>query len=159
MEDMKWIVWDVLFMKVMKMRYGIEHYLKASRQMVKETTFNLDLYMIHSDEYQDLILAYPYGVNLPEGELDNSETTNITVTKNWDDENDRDGIRPDKITVTLYADGVAKETVSFGEDDGWMYQFIDLPKNKDDGSVIVYTVEETTVSGYELTQENIYKEE
>ena len=36
---------------------------------------------------------------------DPEETTSVTVTKVWDDDENRDGKRPDKVTVGLRADG------------------------------------------------------
>ncbi len=76
------------------------------------------------------------------------ETTEVSGTKVWDDNNDQDGLRPDSILVNLLANGevVASQTVT--ADNDWNYAFTDLPKY-DNGNEIVYTVdEETTPDGY-----------
>ena len=74
-------------------------------------------------------------------------TTSITVTKVWDDGNNQDGLRPDSVVVTLYADGVAVETESIGYTDNWQHTFTDLPINAD-GQAITYTVAEIAAGEY-----------
>ena len=76
------------------------------------------------------------------------ETTEVSGTKVWDDNDDQDGLRPDSIVVNLLANGevVASQTVT--ADNDWNYAFTDLPKY-DNGNEIVYTVgEATTPDGY-----------
>jgi pilin isopeptide linkage protein len=80
--------------------------------------------------------------------------TSVTATKAWDDADDQDGIRPDKVSVQLYAGndayGDPVELDGSGETP-WTYTWKGLPKNEG-GSAIVYTVDETAVpSGYEKT--------
>ncbi|MGM9941378.1 MAG: Cna B-type domain-containing protein [Bulleidia sp.] len=77
------------------------------------------------------------------------EKTSVTVTKDWLDDNNRDGIRPSSITVNLFADGekVADGTVSADSNGIWTYTFSNLYRN-DNGKPITYTVTEETVSGY-----------
>ena len=78
------------------------------------------------------------------------ETTRVEVSKIWDDDNNRDGIRPESVTVNLLADGqiVQTATVTAGEKGDWSYCFEDLPKYRDRGVEIVYTVSEEPVTGY-----------
>ena len=96
----------------------------------------------------------------------------VKVKKVWEDDSNRDGLRPD-ITLQLMADGVAKGDpvqlkVDENTDNEWNYTFEDLPMNKlkldDSGKVvlgtdgkpvaepIIYTVEETLPAGsaYEM---------
>ena len=77
------------------------------------------------------------------------EKTSVSVTKTWNDNDNQDGIRPEEITVYLYADGAVKETVTIKADaDGnWSYTFTDLDKY-DNGKAITYTVGEKAVDGY-----------
>ncbi len=77
------------------------------------------------------------------------EKTSVSVTKTWNDNDNQDGIRPEEITVYLYADGAVKETVTIKPDaDGnWSYTFTDLDKY-DNGKAITYTVGEKAVDGY-----------
>ena len=53
------------------------------------------------------------------------EKTEIKVTKVWDDNNNQDGIRPDKITVNLLADDKIIDTkdVSINEEGNWIFEF------------------------------------
>ncbi len=79
------------------------------------------------------------------------ETVEIPIEKKWDDEENRDGVRPESITVRLYADGeeVASAEVKPDENGDWTYTFTDLPKYKEQGVEIEYTVDEDPVSAYE----------
>ena len=67
--------------------------------------------------------------------------TSLSVEKQWLDEDDRDGIRPLSIRVTLLADGVEKETAELNAANRWYHVFTDLDEYAD-GKRIVYTVAE-----------------
>ncbi|MCD7770168.1 MAG: Cna B-type domain-containing protein, partial [Oscillospiraceae bacterium] len=69
------------------------------------------------------------------------ETTSVTVTKAWDDEDDQDGLQPESVTVTLYAGNTAVATATLNGDNGWTYTFTGLAKYSA-GTEIEYTVEE-----------------
>ena len=71
----------------------------------------------------------------------------VSGTKTWDDEDDADGMRPEKIMIRLLSDGeeVASRTVT--AEDGWRWSFEDLPKYSG-GKEIVYTITEDAVEGY-----------
>lgn len=77
--------------------------------------------------------------------------TQIAVkgTAVWSDAENQDKVRPSKITVRVLADGkpIKEEVVS--EENGWQYDFSDLPKYKD-GKEIVYSVAADPVDGYKL---------
>ena len=78
-----------------------------------------------------------------------NEKTEVKVSKVWVDNDNQDGIRPEEITVYLYADGAVKETVTIKPDanGNWSYTFTDLDKY-DNGKEITYTVGEKAVNGY-----------
>ena len=78
------------------------------------------------------------------------EVIDIPVTKKWADANDQDGKRPDAVTVRLYADGKALEgmTATLNAANGWKHTFEGLPKYRDGGIEIVYTITEDAVPGY-----------
>ncbi len=91
-------------------------------------------------------------------------TTEIPVEKKWDDANDQDGKRPEKITLHLLADGeeVASAEVKPDENGNWSYTFKDLPKYRDQGVEIAYTITEdpvpeyeTTIEGYVITNKHV----
>lgn len=80
------------------------------------------------------------------------ETTEVRVSKVWDDQDDRDGKRPASVTVELYADGVSTgKTAVLSDANGWSITFPDLAK-KSNGTDVVYGVAETAVpAGYKVT--------
>jgi hypothetical protein len=82
------------------------------------------------------------------------ETTSIFVEKMWDDNDNNDQIRPNTVTVQLYADGTIVEgkVLTLNEDNSWAGFFEDLPVYKE-GKEIAYTVEENAVDGYTATVE------
>jgi len=74
-------------------------------------------------------------------------TIDIPVKKAWDDDDNRDGLRPQTVQLTLYADGVEQQTVTVSGTT-WSYTFEDLPKYNNQGKEINYTIKEKDVSGY-----------
>ena len=89
------------------------------------------------------------------------EKTTVTVNKTWvGDDEWKDTVRPDSITVNLEADGAAAvdtageavpaATITPDNDGNWTYTFTNLPKYKD-GKAIKYTVAEDAVAGYTTT--------
>ncbi len=91
------------------------------------------------------------------------ETIAVSGNKTWDDADDQDGLRPTSITIHLLADGVSAvdedgnviaAEVTADENGDWTWTFTDIPKYRDHGVEIVYTVTEDTVDGYETTIED-----
>ncbi len=99
-------------------------------------------YTITEDAVDNYIAEYDgYNVTntLHEGE------TSVTVLKDWEDAEDQDGIRPESITVGLWADGVeTDDTLTLSEDNNWEGAFEEIAANTD-GTKIVYTIEEVSV--------------
>ena len=78
-----------------------------------------------------------------------TDTTFLVVFKRWDDSYDRDGIRPESVTVYLLANGEPTgDTLTLSEDNNWSGYFAGLPVNAG-GSQIVYSVYEEQAWGYE----------
>ncbi len=77
------------------------------------------------------------------------ETTEISVEKKWEDNNDQDGIRPTSVTVKLLADGTETgKSIDLKDTNSWKYTFTDLPVYSD-GVKITYTISESIVpEGY-----------
>lgn len=76
------------------------------------------------------------------------EKVNVEGTKTWNDANNQDGIRPDAVTVHLWADGKnTGKTANVTADGAWKYSFTDLDKFAA-GEEIAYTVTEDAVDGY-----------
>ena len=98
-------------------------------------------------------------VNVVEGEVlfwtaTNAKITNIDIAgkKTWDDANNQDGKRPDKIKVILNktVDGKTTkvEEKEVTKENNWSYEFNDLPKYEN-GKKITYSIDEEAVPGYE----------
>ncbi|MBQ1730214.1 MAG: Cna B-type domain-containing protein, partial [Oscillospiraceae bacterium] len=79
----------------------------------------------------------------------------VLVEKTWSDYDDNDGIRPESITVDLYAnDGeepVATAEVTPDESGNWVGGFYHVRRYDDDGAPISYTVKEREIEGYTST--------
>ncbi|MHB9652727.1 Cna B-type domain-containing protein (plasmid) [Enterococcus faecalis] len=104
------------------------------------------------------------------GEVDDSNLGNVKITnthtpevtkiagqKTWNDKENQDGKRPEKINVNLLANGKVVATKEVSEAEGWQYAFENLPKYEN-GQAIVYTVTEdqvpeynTEINGYDIT--------
>ena len=87
------------------------------------------------------------------------EEVTFEATKVWNDDNDRDGLRPESVTLELLADGEPTgETVTLpivdpdtGEE-SWTATFRSLVYCGEDGNVITYSVREAEeVEGYTAT--------
>lgn len=81
------------------------------------------------------------------------ETIRKTVTKTWDDGNDRDGIRPTNVKIELYGTDGTHRTQYLTQDNHWSYSFENLPKYQNEGTIILYTIKEEAVDGY--TQKSV----
>lgn len=80
--------------------------------------------------------------------VDNTITrTSVEGAKTWDDDNDGAGKRPTSLTVKLMkgTEEIARQTVTAA--DGWAWRFEDLPMYEN-GTEIVYSLEEIPVAGY-----------
>ncbi|MDO4779221.1 MAG: Cna B-type domain-containing protein, partial [Tissierellia bacterium] len=81
------------------------------------------------------------------------ETVDVSGTKTWDDANNQDGKRPEKIKVILNktVDGqISKVTEKEITKSDWTYEFKGLPKYEN-GKLIAYSIDEEKVEGYEKT--------
>ncbi len=121
---------------------------------VKETSAP-DGYIINTATYTVNLTAAGQTVPANNGTaiVDGIETTSISGTKTWEDNNNQDGLRPSSITVELYkstdsATPVAQKTVT--GDNGWKYKFENLPTHEG-GKLITYSVKEQAVDGYATT--------
>ena len=112
-------------------------------------------YVIDGEEYENLPEGYEkalvtksYSTTITNTHL--IEKTSVSVEKVWDDSNDNDGFRPDKVNVTLYNHGQAVETVELSEENSWKHVWQNLYKYVS-GEEAAYTVEETAVEEYDTT--------
>ena len=113
--------------------HGEENSFTVSEEKVPEG------YQAKPDENDPLTIVNSYTPDL----------VSVTVTKEWDDEDDKDGIRPESVSVQLLANGEpCGDSAELTEGEKWTYTWYDLPKNAD-GEAIEYTIEELAVEGYE----------
>ena len=80
-------------------------------------------------------------------------SSRLTVTKEWDDFNDNDRIRPGSVVVKLYANGEpTNKEAELDESNDWSSTFEYLPIYDDNGDMIYYVAkEEPTIEGYTST--------
>lgn len=76
------------------------------------------------------------------------ETISYNLTKNWEDYDNNDGLRPEKITIKVYANNELVKTIEMSAENNWTATTGDLPKYNN-GEEIVYTFVEDEVKGYE----------
>ena len=92
------------------------------------------------------------------------ETTEIEVTKVWDDNSDQDGKRPDSVKFTVTgSDGKTYPATLSGDGDEWTAK-VEVEKYTNGGEEVTFTVDEEEVEGYEksidgLTITNSYETE
>ncbi|MGN0108460.1 MAG: Cna B-type domain-containing protein, partial [Bifidobacterium sp.] len=86
---------------------------------------------------------------------DKLDTIDITGVKQWNDNNNHDGLRPDSVTVKLLANGQPatdtagkQRTATVTANDNWKFSFTKLPRVDTAGKTITYSVEEQPVAGY-----------
>src|SRR5699024_1027715 len=108
-----------------------------------------------NDDNSNLTKDYAPGFKATEG-IDPTwdagviELTEVTVNKNWNDDNDATGDRPNSIKVNLKQnDTVIEEVEIEANDDGeWTHTFTGLTKYVEEGKEYDYTVSEQDVAGY-----------
>ena len=79
------------------------------------------------------------------------ETTKVEGSKTWDDDNNRDNVRPKSIIINLWAGDEKIDSKTVTEADGWKWSFTNLPKYRNHGTEIVYSISEEKVDGYVAT--------
>ncbi|MBQ3302752.1 MAG: Cna B-type domain-containing protein, partial [Eggerthellaceae bacterium] len=77
-----------------------------------------------------------------------SKRTAVSVKKVWNDDSNREGVRPQTVVVELLANGTVEESVEL-EGDAWSHTWNNLPVNEN-GKKITYSVREVVPDGYRL---------
>lgn len=96
-------------------------------------------------------------------EPDGNGTVSVPVKKIWEDDNNRDGNRPERVVVNLLGNGKTVGQAVLSEANGWSWRFTNLPASTE-GREIAYTVTEEKVPMYTpvvdgFTVTNIYTPE
>ena len=76
------------------------------------------------------------------------EVVTVSGAKTWDDNDNQDGFRPESITINLLADGEIIDTIEVTEENEWTWTFDNLPKYKNHGTEIVYSITENAIDDY-----------
>lgn len=114
---------------------GLSDGIYLIRQVNTESDFKKLGYTYSTDPYIVAIPSLDSAGNevrnvtcQPKGVLEElgKKTTSLTVYKVWKDDNDKNGARPDKITVGLYKDGVLQGRVDLSAGNNWMYAWSKL---------------------------------
>ena len=99
--------------------------------------------------------------NYPVSTEESISYINISGKKTWDDGNNRDGKRPESVTVDLYRDNVKLDSFTMNAGNGWQYAFNNLEKGYADYSLdshfheYVYEVRESSVAYYTSDSEGL----
>lgn len=140
-------------------QYELQNLIPGSYVVVERNAETLvDTFTLTSDSITGLYLKldkngavaslYNRYTPAPTPEPD-AEFIDIPMAKIWNDNDDKDGNRPDSITVRLYGDGVEVDSHVLNAAEGWEYTFTDMPRYKEDGKTeIVYTLNEDEVPLY-----------
>ncbi|MFW8617095.1 Cna B-type domain-containing protein [Enterococcus innesii] len=80
----------------------------------------------------------------------NTETTEVSGTKTWNDYDNKFNTRPESITVKLMRNDkeIDDQIVKADHQGNWTYRFDNLPKYDVEGKAYTYAIQEEKVSGY-----------
>lgn len=131
---------------------GLSGTVKATNQQgrVRFTGLEKGLYLVFERGGQTVTFA-PYlawieaGLFTSQPKVEESGNRTFHVSKQWDDGNNADHIRPSSVEVFLFRDGTAYRKVNLSSLNGWEHTFINLPQRGN------YTVRETAVRGYQAS--------
>ena len=134
--------WTYEFTDLPKYEGGKAITYSIDEEAVEGYTKTVEGYNLKNSHIPDI----PNTPNIP-------ETVTVKGTKIWDDKDNKDGKRPDKIKVLLNKT-VNGQTTKVAEKevtkDNWTYEFTDLPKYEG-GKAITYSIDEESVDGYTKT--------
>ena len=109
----------------------------------------------HDGKYQNLLGVTGYYEKVEQQELkvemqnNYSITKEISVEKVWEDNNNYFNLRPNDVTIELYANGELVSTITLNDVVGWEYTWTGLPVYENNEE-IVYTVKEQKVPKYNM---------
>ncbi len=133
----------------------IEFYLKSGQSAVVDGLpegFTYEVKEEEGDYYtykSDIVTANETG-NIFEVSRVNVSKIEISGSKEWDDDGNRDGVRPESIHVTLTASNglTYDQVVKADASNNWSWKFTDLPEWDGNGDRVIYTVSEEEVKDY-----------
>lgn len=117
----------------------------AVNESGEEVTYTVEELNVH-DDYEVAIDDENLGNVIIINSYD-PEYIDLEGTKTWDDTDNQDGLRPEFITIRLYAGSEEVDTVDVTAEEDWTFEFTDLPRFAN-GEEINYTVQEDDVEEY-----------
>ena len=78
------------------------------------------------------------------------ETKDVNVKIVWEDKDNKNSVRPEKLELTLKNGNEIIKTVELSASNKWSYVFEDMPKYDENDKEIVYTVEVEGIEDGEL---------
>ena len=144
---------------------GGNFYLRLNKSDVTTTT-PITINMQYTYNTRQLIFMTNTGntnqpvVHVKEGDVTKPTSTNYTiqttqveVEKVWDDESNKDGVRPASVTVALYEGSTKKAEQTLSASNNWKYTWTGLLAGK------TYTVRELNTSGSIIAPNDAYNED
>ena len=155
------VIWDdnddEAGLRPIKVTVGVERDGKfyKGKTLYKEDNYDFgDVLKSEEEKYVLFQRIVPYYETTIEGFNIRNKLTNdyigIATTIIWDDNNNKDEIRPSEVKVDLYANDKKYDRFRIKENIDWEYSVLGLPKYYN-GKKIVYTVSEEPVEGYSTT--------
>ena len=122
---------------------GIGHIVALNANVIHRSgNYNGGIIAANLDSYSEgHMWNYSGGPLIPETPV---ETTQISGTKYWNDQNDSYGLRPQSVQINLYANDELIDSQNINEAGNWKYSFNDLPI-LEEGS---YSIRETETEHY-----------
>ena len=96
-----------------------------------------------------LVIEKEFDIEPWEFEGPDDSPMDIPVIKTWNDNGNKDGNRPEAVTVRLLADGTEVANAQLTEANNWRYTFTGLPRLTEEKEKISYTITEDPVEWYE----------
>ena len=103
----------------------------------------------NTKETGNLVLEKKFEIEPWELFVPDDSPLDIPVIKTWNDDDNKDGNRPESVTVHLLADGVEIASAVLSEANGWRTVFTGLPRLNENKERINYTMTEDPVQWYE----------
>ncbi|MDL2301178.1 Cna B-type domain-containing protein [Lachnospiraceae bacterium OttesenSCG-928-D06] len=137
---------------------GVLYEYKVEEAKIRNTVVAVDDSIRRGGSYQVSDSVTTKSNNVFTSTVTNTLITrsDITVQKEWIDNNNQDGIRPSELTVVIVRDlGTTYEQrkeAKLNTGNSWTYTFTNLPKYRVDGELSTYTVvEKEAITGYTIT--------
>jgi len=111
---------------------------------VVETNTGNDFYSLESMNNNNYKISITNKFNFEQ------EKFKVKIIKKWEDNNDSDRVRPNKINIKLMANGILFDEYDLNSNENWTYTFNNLNRYDERGADIEYTILENDTSEYTI---------